>query len=527
MKRLPHWLFCLAPLVLSLMGCTTLRTYVANGFKVGPKYETPPAPVAKDWIDADDKRIRKDDDDHNKWWAVFNDPVLDQLICVSYKQNLTLRQAGYRILAAKAQLGIAIGEMFPQTQQMSGDYNRIARSIRVANAQYIPKRWYGQWDFGFNLAWEIDFWGRFRSAVASAGANLEASVFDYDDVLVTLLGEVATTYVQVRVTEKRIKYATDNVALQRKAVKVIQDRLAVGVAQQIDVDQAMSLLYQTEAGIPVLETSLRMYTNQLCILLGIPTEELLQKLGGGGIPKAPVDVAVGIPADLLRRRPDIRRAERQAASQAALIGVADSDFYPHLSLIGTVSYSAEEFKNMLSPKAITASMGPSFQWNILNYGRILSNVRYQDATFQQLVAAYQATVLNAHQEAENGLITFLKAQQQAKVQAKSVDHADKAAKIMLAKYELGTVNISQLILIMQNLVQQQDTLAVAEGQIPTGLIMVYKAMGGGWQLRERDCDPCVGPLRFDPCPACGPPEPTQSKQPAEKLPAPELLPPVP
>jgi len=524
MIRALLYLCCLTPLAAGLCGCTTLRTYVNNGFKVGPKYETPPAPVAKDWIDADDKRVRKEDDDHSKWWVVFNDPVLNQLICTAYKQNLTLRQAGYRILAAKAQLGYSVGELFPQTQQAIGDYNRIARSIKTANAQFIPKRSYGQYDFGFSLAWEIDFWGRFRCAVDSASANLEASVADYDDVLVTLLSEVATSYVQIRVAQQRIKYANDNVALQLKSVKVVENRKQAGVAKQLDVDQAKSVLYQTWAAVPELEIGLRMSTNQLCILMGMPTEELLKKLGPAPIPTAPVDVAVGVPADLLRRRPDVRRAERQAAAQCALIGVAESDFYPHISLSGTLTYSAELFKDLFTPRAITMTAGPNFTWNILNYGRILNNVRLQDATFQQLVVAYQNTVLSAHQEAENGLVTFLKAQQRAKLQGDCVKYAESAVKTVLAQYELGTVDISQLILVMQNLVPQQDTLAIAQGEIPAGLIQVFKAMGGGWQLRLNDCDPNSGPLQLCPTPEEQLPPPPPAPQPAT-IGMPELLPP--
>ena len=286
-----------------------------------------------------------------------------------------------------------MGELFPQSQYMSGDYNRIARSIRTANAQYIPKRWYGQWDFGFNLAWEIDFWGRYRSAVASGRANLEASVFDYDDVLVTLLGEVATAYVQVRVAQQRIKYANDNVKLQQKSVKVVENRKLAGVARQLDVDQAKSVLYQTWANVPELEIGLRIATDQLCILMGMPTEELLKKLGPAPIPTAPTDVAVGIPADLLSAA--ARRAPGRTASRrpVCLDRRRRGGFLSRISIVGTVTWDAEEMKSMFTPKAITGSVGPSFTWNILNYRRILSNVRLQDVQFQQLVLGYQNTVL--------------------------------------------------------------------------------------------------------------------------------------
>jgi NodT family efflux transporter outer membrane factor (OMF) lipoprotein len=443
--------------------------------------------------------VRKDSDDLSKWWAVFNDPALDQLICFAYQQNLTLREAGFRILQARAQVGIAVGNVFPQTQQMHGDHARTALSKETASTSQLTvrgPRYFSQWDLGFNLAWELDFWGRFRRAIESADAILDASVEDYDDVLVTLLGDVATNYVQLRTTEQRIKYATENVTLQRKTVKVVEGREQVGVAKKLDVDQAKSILAQTEAGIPELEISLRQFANQLCILLGIPPEDLQSKLRPAAIPSATPDVAVGIPADLLRRRPDVRRAERLAAAQSAQIGIAEADFYPHISLIGTLGFSAAQLKDLLSGKAFNGTFGPSFQWNILNYGRIISNVRFQDAKFQELVAAYQNKVLTAQQEVENGLVTFLKAQRRTKLQGDSVKYADDAVKVVLAQYELGTVQITQLIQIEQNLVLQQDTLAQAQGEIATGLIQVYKALGGGWQIHNTGCDPNAGPLEL-------------------------------
>ena len=269
---------------------------------------------------------------------------------------------------------------------------------------------YNQWNFGFNLNWELDFWGRFRRAIESDTANLDASVEGYDDVLVTLLGDVATNYVQMRTLEGRIQYTRANVELQRQTLTIAEARFKGGTTSKLDVYQARSTLEQTEAQIPELEISLRQTVVQLCILLGMPPEELRARLGPAPIPTAPVDVAVGIPADLLRRRPDVRRAERLAAAQCAQIGIAEADYYPAFSINGTLGYSAEQFPDLFRPAALNANVGPSFQWNLLNYGRILNNVRLQDARFQELVTTYQQTVLNANQEVENGLVTFLRAQ---------------------------------------------------------------------------------------------------------------------
>lgn len=474
--------------VLTLCGCTSLREYIHNGFEVGPDYRRPPSPVAENWIDATDSRLKQGPAELCSWWTVFNDPVLDNLIQTAYQQNLTLRQAGFRILQARAFRGITIGQLFPQTQFADGSFTKNAQSIETVNSRFIGNRFFDQWNLGFTVAWELDFWGRFRRAVESSTANLDASVEDYDAVLVTLLSDVATAYVQIRTFEERIRFATENAAIQRKTFQVAEGRFKAGTVRDLDVAQAGSVLAQTEAAIPELEIALRQFQNQLCILLGIPPEDLLPKLGPAGIPKAPPEVAIGIPADLLRRRPEVRRAERQAAAQSALIGVSEAEFYPHISLVGDLNYSAERFKDVFSSTALNGSFGPTFQWNVLQYGRILNDVRLQDARFQELAAAYQQSVLTAQQEVENGLATFLKAQKRVALQAKSVADAARAVKLINTLFEGGLVDITQVTQLQLILVQAQDTLAQAQGEVPTGLIQVYRALGGGWEIR---CQPAV------------------------------------
>jgi NodT family efflux transporter outer membrane factor (OMF) lipoprotein len=484
---------------LPAFGCTSLHEYVHNGFKVGPNYKKPPAPVAPEWIDAADVRVRKESDDLSQWWKVFNDPALDSLICTAYRQNLTLREAGYRVLQARAQLGIAVGYLFPQVQSATANYNRNMLSLETANS--IPtlgpgktQRFYDQFDRGFNLSWEIDFWGRFRRAVEADAASLDASVEDYDDVLVTLLGDIATNYVQLRTFELRLKYTRDNVQIQRDTLKIVDSRFKVGTTTKLDVAQAKSTLEQTEAQVPELEIGLRQTSNRLCILLGIPPEELRAKLGAAPIPTAPIEVAAGIPADLLRRRPDVRRAERKAAAQSAEIGIAESEFYPHIAINGTLDWSAQHIYHLWRSTAMQGTVGPTFTWNILNYGRIANNVLVEKAKFQEIVTRYQNTVLDAAREVEDGLVTFLKAQQREKTQQASVDDADEAVRISIEQYKTGTVDFTRVTQLQTTLVLLQDTLAQAQGEIATGLIQVYRGLGGGWQIRLDGCDGCPAPI---------------------------------
>ncbi|OAI49018.1 hypothetical protein AYO44_01035 [Planctomycetaceae bacterium SCGC AG-212-F19] len=515
-------------MLLSFCGCTTFTEYFHNGLKVGPNYHKPHTPVAPDWIDATDARLRRGPDDLSDWWKVFHDPVLDNLICTAYQQNLTLRQAGFRVLEARAQLGIAVGNLFPQLQNMTGSYQREAVSQETAGRTLssTARRFFSQWNYGFNLAWELDFWGRFRRAIESDSDVLDASVEGYDDVVVTLLSDVATAYVQMRTLEKRIAYARKNAAIQRVTFDIAKDKKGV-FATGLDVDQAFSTLRQTEAAIPELEIALRQTTNQLCILIGIPPEELRTRLGRGDIPIVPPEVVVGIPADLLRRRPDVRQAERLAAAQSAQIGVAESAFYPHVAIVGTIDYQAERFKNLFKSRAFSGNIAPGFTWDILNYGRIFNNVRFQDARFQELVAAYQQTVLNANQETENGLATFLKAQERTRLQKEGADAGEAAVKAIQDLWKGGLLtDYTRVAQLELNQVVLEDTLAQAEGEIALGLIQVYKALGGGWQIRCTGCaETPMMPQWALPTPEPG--DLLPAPNPGELLPAPKPEPPQP
>jgi NodT family efflux transporter outer membrane factor (OMF) lipoprotein len=490
-------------MVVSACGCTSLRDYYRNGFKVGPNYCRPEAAVAEHWIDAPDIRVSDNPEALCRWWTVFNDPKLNELVHTAYCQNLSLRQAGIRILEARATLDIAIGDIFPQQQSLRGNFARNAAAVGARSSEgFGIKRYSDAWNYGFSLNWELDFWGKFRRAIASANDSLDASVADYDYVLVTLLGDVASNYVSIRTSEERIKLLQANAELQREVLTWIEKRWKGGKLIKLDYDQALSNLRQTEAGIPQLEIAKRQAENALCVLLGMPTVDLAEMLGNGPIPTSPPEVAIGIPADLLRRRPDVRKAERLAAAQAELIGIAQADLYPAFSINGSMGYSAQFFPDLFRNSAFNGSVGPSFQWNVLNYGRIINNVRLQDAKFQELVVAYQNTVLTANKEVENGLVNFLRSQRRSKLLDESVAANKEAVQMALSQYKGGGVpgqpgsgDFNRYATIEQNLVTQQDSSAQARGQIAQGLIEVYRSLGGGWEIRldddEEDAPPMI------------------------------------
>jgi NodT family efflux transporter outer membrane factor (OMF) lipoprotein len=474
-------LLCLAAAALCLSGCTSFSDYYHNGFKVGPDYHGACAAVAPQWIDSSDVRVRSVAADLSRWWAVFNDPALDELQHHAYNQNINLKDYATRILQARASLAIAKGEWFPQTQDATGSYQRSGSSV----SQLLPgfSKWNDRWTMGFNLQWELDFWGLYRRQILSAKANMEQSVDNYDAVLVTLMGDVSMYYIMMRENQERIELARQNTKLQRDILKIVQARFDAGTVTELDVAQQQSTLSQTEAQIPAFEISLRQNQDQLCTLLGIPPTDLQARLGQRPIPTTPNDAVVGIPAQLLERRPDIRSAERAVASQSEQIGIAQADLYPHIDITGTLGYSALNASQLFTYPAFNASAGPTFTWNLLNYGRIQNNVRLQDAKFQQTLLDYRTAVLIANQEAEDGLVSFLKSQEQAKLLTESVVAADKAFQIVVSQYQVGTVDFNRLATIETNLVQQQDLQAQARAQIALGLVQVYRALGGGWEIR--------------------------------------------
>ena len=319
----------------------------------------------------------------------------------------------------------------------------------------------------------------------SADANLAATIATYDDFLVTLTGEVATAYVLLRTLEERLAYASSNVAIQARSLEIAQVRFRNGLVTELDVQLARSLLGTTKATIPEIQIGIRKTKLALSLLLGMPPSELREILGGAGkIPMTPESVAVGIPADLLRRRPDIRRSELQAAAQSARIGIAQADLYPAFRLIGSIGYAADSTGNLLESDSFTGFGGIGFNWKFLNYGRLRNNVRVQDARFQQLVAAYKNTVLNAAREVEDGLVTFVRARDRVTSLTDSVTASKRAVKLAETQYRDGVISFTLVLDAQQFLLLTQDLLTAARGEVARGLIATYKALGGGWQLRD-------------------------------------------
>ena len=467
--------------------------FIMTGCKtVGPDFEKPEVPVADTWLEADNESVDTTTTAYQDWWGVFKDPVLSKLIDTAYQQNLSLQVAGLRVMEARAQLGIATGLKYPQSQSVGGGYAYSRSSINAPPLSNLPDtaldgvdRSVGVWSASFDAAWEADVWGKFSRGVEAADANLAANMLNYDAVLVTLTGDVAALYTSIRTLQERLDFAYSNVKLQQKALDLANSRFKLGATSELDVQQAKGLLYNTQSLIPVFKLNLERASNTLSFLLGMPPSNLETMLGSSrAIPAAPASIAVGIPADLLRRRPDVRAAEMAAAAQSAGIGISKADLYPSFVIAGSLGLAGGSFTDLFDGGAVTGFITPFFKWDIFNYGRIKNNVRVQDARFEQAVTSYQNTALAAAKEVQDGLQGFLRTQEQVGHLNNAVTASARAAELALAQYQQGATDYTRVLNTQTSLLQQQDTLTAARGQVVSNLVATYKALGGGWQLRE-------------------------------------------
>ena len=368
---------------------------LASCAAVGPDYEQPAAPLPEAWESARNAGLQATQYELVEWWEVFDDPLLKQLVETAHQQNYNLKLAGLRVLEARAQLGIAIGAQYPQQQFISGDVTRIGPSQNAGQGDTS----FSQYDLSASLAWEMDFWGKFRRGIESADAALQASVANYDEAMVLITAQVVSTYVTIRTLEEQLRIAQENLKLQQRSYDIATVLYENGQDSELDVQQARSLFLNTKATVPSLQAQVNLSRNAMDTLLGQTNGYTESLINEGPIPDVPEQIAVGIPADLMRRRPDLRQAELQAVAQNAQVGVATADLYPSIALngsLGVFSISRDVGggggSNLFESDSIGYTAGASFTWPVLNYDRIRNNVRVQDARLQQAIVAYQVAM---------------------------------------------------------------------------------------------------------------------------------------
>jgi len=459
---------------------------------VGPDFVRPDVALNPSWLDAELDAYESDAVELTEWWRTLEDPVLDKLIETAYQQNNAIKIAGLRVLESQARLGIATGNRYPQVQVLAGDASAIGSSESGSGSNSRDQS-LNQFNLGATLSWEMDFWGRFRRGIEAADASLLASIADYDDVLVLLTAQVADIYVIIRATEEQLKLAKESVDIQQRSYDIVEVLYRNGESSELDALQAQTLLLSTQTVIPDLEGTIKQSKNALGILLGMAPGEVNALLGEGALPNVPETIAVGVPTNLLRQRPDVRKAELQALAQNALVGVAEANLYPSFSLNGTLGFSSTDFDDdvlddLFGGDSVSYVAGVSFNWPFFNYDRIRNNIRVEDARLQQALIAYQETVIQAAGETENAMTSHVIALKQDRILREGVEAARRSSDLSMLRYKEGFADYQRVLNAQQALFGQQQRYAANRGDIVRSLIAIYRSLGGGWQTSRQFID---------------------------------------
>jgi outer membrane protein, multidrug efflux system len=514
---------------------STLVLIAAGGCMVGPNYKAPDTQMPDAWHEAVTRGLAQGEADLQTWWKVFDDPELTSLVERAAKENKQLKEAIFRIREARAQRGIATGELFPSVngdafydrsrvsanglqvppgessnaQQFASGVAKGYAGPAISNATGIPApittsalglipppthpvspNQTNLSTVGFDATWEIDVFGGIRRNVESADASLQATIEQYRDLLVTLYSEVALNYMEVRTFQARLAYARANVDRQRKSLDIAKSRFKTGLASELDPVQAESNLAESESEIPILEAGLVQAINRLGVLLGQPPAFLFGELDKvAPIPVPPAQVAIGLPTDLLRQRPDIRSAERQLASLTAQIGVSTADLYPRFSLSGTFALQGTQVSQLGNFNSRAWSFGPAMQWNIFDGVRNIYRVLAATDVASQARARYEQAVLTALQDVENAMVAYKQEQIRRDALARAVTASSRAVDLVQKNYQEGLTDFQNVLDTERSLFQQQDRLADSEGQVTKNLVALYKALGGGWSPEIPDTQP--------------------------------------
>jgi multidrug efflux system outer membrane protein len=496
---------------------------------VGPDYKTPattmpstygePAPMSRRLgppAPAEQKPTEL-----GLWWTSFNDPELDSLVDRAVERNLTLKMATERIIEARADRQIAVAGLFPTVNGI-GEYSRI-KSISSASSGTTgttsgstgstggttttggttstggssstgstgssssgsvveSTKATNLWEAGFDATWELDIFGGIRRQVESADYSTQAAIEDRRDTLVTLLGEVATNYIALRGAQKQLAITQDNLKSQQDTLKLTQTRFKAGLTSDLDVANAEADVASTASDIPGYETTIRTSIFALSLLVAEEPESLTEELAPNGpIPTAVPNVPLDLPSELLRRRPDVRRAERQLAAATANIGVATADLFPQFSLTGETGLQSLKLKNLARGGSWFYSLGPSMNWDLFDAGRVRANIDVQNSLQRQALETYQAAVLQALSDVDGALVTYDREQARRVALSQAVESNQRAVNLSVQLYTRGLLDFLSVLDAERSLFAAQSSLVQSDQNVSSDLVALYKALGGGWQ----------------------------------------------
>lgn len=478
MKMAKQKMLAVTGLMLGLSGCL-----------VGPDYEAPKTEMPGEFGDvrhtqAEDATAASQPSKTNsnpaelrKWWDRLNDPVLSSLVQQSIDANIDLKLAESRLRQSRAERGVVAADFWPSVNA-DGGYSRSKFSGGPSGGQ-------DQYQAGFDAAWEIDVFGGVRRNIEASEAEIVAAVEDARDVLVSVTAEVALNYIALRSYQRQLDIARENLKTQERSVNLTEIKRQAGLISALDVANAQSLVASTKAQIPTFEAQLRQTIHALGVLLGKDPQALsAELLAAGPIPSVPAEVAVGLPSDLLKRRPDIRRSEAQFHAATARIGVATADLFPKFTLTGSLGLEANRLAQMGNLASSYWSVGPAATWNIFNAGKIQSNIEANKAIAEQAYLVYRQTVLVSLREVGDSLVAYANEQDRRTALAQAVTANQKAVDLSTILYANGETDFLNVLNAQRSLLSSQDALAQSDRAVAGNLVTLYKALGGGWEGEE-------------------------------------------
>lgn len=480
-------LFRCARLSVLALGCAL------SACAVGPDYRAPRTATPDEWHALPETGVRAaspDDPTLASWWTALDDPILNQLIERALEENKNVKQAVARVAESRARRAASgFAPLLPSVDASAGA-SRTDSDSRTSGGDGFEDLDGGlssQGDTvytgGLDARWEIDLFGGNRRTLEALTAQLQASEADLRDVLVTLLGDVALGYVNVRTQQSRLTFAERNLEAQRSSYENVDFRAQAGLASTLELERGKTSYEQLRAQLPVLESNLSQAMNRLAVLTGQPPgalAELLQERRA--VPGAPLDIAAGVPLDALRRRPDIRSAERRLAAQTAQVGVATAALYPSLSLSGSISLQSLTGSELISDGYQTNRSGLSLSIPLFHGGALRQNLNAQNALLDEALATYELTVLTAYEEVENALASWTNEQRRHEALVAAVASARRASELAQLQYNSGLVDFETVLDADRQLISLEDSLASSDGEMTSNMIRLYKALGGGWSV---------------------------------------------
>lgn len=470
-------------LVTLKLATPALGLLLLSGCTVGPDHVAPEARGPEQWPEALENGIAAGAPDMRRWWARFEDPTLDSLVDRALAGNLDLREAAARVRESRALRGVTASDQFPTVSAGgSTSYSRDSENAFEDGGFGNPGEETDLYDVGFDATWEIDVFGRVRRAVEAADADLAASIESERDARVILVSEVARTYMELRSAQARLEIARQNVQTQQETLDLSRDRLGAGLGTDLQVSQATSQLETTRSQIPVLTIRMKQAGHRLDVLLGQQPGTLNEELASvSPVPPSPGEIPIGLPAELLRRRPDIRRAERELAAATARVGVATADLYPRFTLSGSFGLESEDTDTLFSADSQRWSVGPlAVRWPIFTAGRVRSTIKVNEARQEQALIAYERTVLTAYEEVANALVSYARVRERRESLTRAMQASALAVELSQDLWTRGLTDFLNVLDSQRALFLLQDQLAESAADEATSLVALYKALGGGW-----------------------------------------------